>query len=171
MFCYSLKLPNLSNLNETVMTLIKGQIFIENFNISKPINMCAVTNFDRIIQFIFDPTRMLRIYGRSCHNLLPGEVKIVNLSDSLKKQVLQLFVDSQIVPANSSIREAYMCINNFATDEIKNSIFGQHFVLNMQIIVYESSKLPENSQGVLTYSQDENQDEDIMVIKIEDDSN
>ena len=175
MFSFKMILPSLFGetwRSESIETLVTGQIFIENFNISTPIimpvNDSVEFDFFTIIQHIFNPTRLLKIYSRSCRNILPGEIKIVNLSDPCKQQVLEKFIDANIIPFNSSLKEAYICLNNFKSNEIRNTTIQQHFFLNLKIIVYENAKLPEKDELASTSSQT-TQDEEVLVIKIEND--
>ena len=169
MFAFKMLLPSLSGqLNESVHTLVKGQIVIENFNWTEPVRLDMdpdnQLSFYNIIEYIFDPTRLLRIFGN--RDLIHGEIQIVHLTEPLKKKILQKFIDIGIFPKSSSIKEGYFSFNNFKTNEIEKTIYQQQFCLTLKVLIFEPKSLNKPTYTPIS----PNNTNETLVIKVEPDS-
>ena len=117
MLRYNCFLPDINDrYHKEVNTLITAEVIIQNFNVDQMITLPKNFNFDAIIEFIFDSSRLSRIFTLSCQDLLPGEIKIHELTEFCKKQVLLSFINAGILPSYSRIKEAFFMFRHHRTN-------------------------------------------------------
>ena len=164
MFTFNMYLPAMSIYNKEP-TLVNVEFLETSYSHSKSkpfeIENEKMADFFEIIQLAFDENRLKQFFSR-LGPFLPGEIKIVAMSDYLKKCLLKKMVTMGLCPPSKKISNAFFSFNNFETSAIQNTQFKQHFVLHLAIT---ESKLPNPVWPDMT--DNDSTERETLVIKVD----
>ena len=132
---FNMHLPAISNY-EKKQTLVNVEFLETSYSTvkSKPFKIESerMADFYEIINFAFDETRLTQFFAR-LGPFLPGEIKIVPLSDYLKKCLMKKMVTMGFCLPSKKMSNAFFGFNNFETSTIQQTSFSQHFILHIEI--------------------------------------